>query len=301
MNDKIKEQVASLLKDRFQREALAALITEYVQPQHLTNDFVSDLLTTRALNPGDSLVKSIRRGIDVRTLVPGAVHLASEITKEDRINHILDGADVKVMYNMWELESGNLGTVQEIRNEMAAKLRDFYINKVFTALTSVWTAVNTPLNYTSVGGAITATSLEDAIDRINQTTPGAKAIVGSRAAVTPITKFGAFWTDGTNVAGSQTAIDEIRNSGRLGKYYGVPIIAVDQRFDNPYDYNALVPTDKILVVGESVGEFITYGQARTKVWDDMNPTPPYTYIEMYQQFGMIIDNAQGIYLLGNLS
>lgn len=301
MNDKTKEQVAALLKDRTQRDALAAMLTEYIQPQHLTNEFISDLLTTRSLNPGDSLVKKIRRGIDVRTLVPGSVHLASEITVEERISHVIDGLDVKVMYNMWELESGSLGTVQEIRNEMTAKLRDAFVNRVYSALSSVWSASNTPDNYTSVGGAITATALENAINRINQTTSGAKAIVGSRAAVTPITKFGAFWSDGTNVGVSENALDEIRNSGRLGRYYGVPIIAVEQRYDNPYDYNALVPSDKILVIGDRVGEFVTYGQARTKVWDDMNPTPPYTFIEMYQQFGLIIDNAQGIFVLGNIS
>ena len=47
-------------------------------------------------------------------------------------------------------------------------LRDSFQNKVFTALTTAWTAINTPDNFTSVGGAITATVLEDAIDQINQ-------------------------------------------------------------------------------------------------------------------------------------
>lgn len=298
----LNEQVASLAGDKNKRDALAALIVEFVQPTHLANEFVSDILSTRALKVGDALVKKVRRGIKVRTLVPGSIHLASELTVEDRINYILDGADVKVTYNEWDLSNGDIGTVQEIRSEMAAKLKDYYTNKVFTALSTIWTTVNTPNNYTSVGGTVTATALENAINYINQNVPGgAKVILGSRAAVTPITKFGAFWTDGTNVGASQTALDEIRNSGKLGKYYGVPVVAIEQKWNNPADHDALIPTDKILVVGQNVGEFITYGDVREKQWVDMNPTPPQWMLEIYQQHGMIIDNADGIFVLGNLS
>lgn len=299
-NEKYMEQLASMMKDPAQHDALAELIVEFVQPNHLTNLFVSQLLDTRALKPGDSLVKKIRKGIEVRTLVPGAVHLASEITLNERINWILDGADVKVTYNAWELEYGEIGTVQSIRAEMAAKLRDFYFNKVFTALSTVWSAGNTPNNFTAVGGSITATALENAIDRINQTTSGVKAVVGVRSAMTPITKFGAFWNDGAGsptVWGVDSQIEKVMQTGLLGRYYGAPLIVVDQVWDNPDDYNALLPTDKILVIGEKVGEFITYGNEFSKQWVDMNPTPPQWYLELYQQFGMIIDNAQGIYVL----
>jgi len=293
----LKEAIASMLKDG-KREALAQLIIEYVQPNHLTNDFVSLLLNTRALNPGDALVKKVRKGIKVRTLVPGSIHLKSEITVHDRINYILDGADVGVTYNEWELDSGELGTVESIRTEMGAKLRDYYLGKVFTALASVWSAGNTPSNFTAVGGPLTATALENAIDNINQTTSGVKAVIGTRAALTPVTKFGAFWDDGgSNVAEVPDNIREIMATGFLGKYYGARLIALDQVYDNPMDYNALLPNDIVIVVGESVGEFITYGDVREKQWSDMRPTPPQWYLEIYQQFGMIIDRADGIHVL----
>ena len=75
----VKEAIASLMKDKNQRDALAEMIVEYVQPNHITTDFVGMLLNTRNLKPGDSLVKKLRKGIDVRTLVPGSIPLASEI------------------------------------------------------------------------------------------------------------------------------------------------------------------------------------------------------------------------------
>ena len=296
-NTQLKDAVAGLLKDG-NREALAQLIVEYAQPGHITADFISLLMNTRRMNPGDALVKKVRKGINVRTLVPGAIHLASEMTVTDRINYVLDGADVKVTANEWELESGELGTVDEIRNEMLAKLRDFYLGKVFTALTTVWTAVNTPNNFTNVGGSLTATALKNAIDRINQTTGGVRAVVGTRAALTPITTFGAGYTDGSSTSQPVPEnIKEIMQTGWLGRYYGAPILALQQEYDSPDTYNALLPNDKVLVIGENVGEFITFGDAKTKQWTDMRVTPPQWYLELYQQFGMIVDKADGIFVI----
>ena len=296
---KFKEACASLLKDG-KREALAQLIVEYVDAKHIPADMVNLLLSSRSLNPGDALVKKVRKGIKVNTLVPGRIHLASEITVSDRINYVLDGADVKVTYSEWELASGEIGTIDDIRTEMSAKLRDYYLGKVFTALSTVWTVGNTPSNFTNVGGSLTATALENAIDRINQTTTGVKAVVGTRAALAPITKFGAFYSDGVNTTYVPDNLKEIMATGFLGKYYGAPILALDQVYDNPEDYNALLPTDKVLVIGENVGEFITYGDVKTKEWVDQRPTPPQWYLELYQQFGMIIDRADGIYVIGGL-
>lgn len=299
---KIKEATAALMKDKSQRDAFAEMITEYVQPNHITTDFVGLLLNTRRLNPGDSLVKKLRKGLEVHTLVPGAIHLAHEVTVTDRVNYVLDGADVKVTWNEWELEAGEIGTIDEIRREMMAKLKDYFYNKVFTALSTVWTAVNTPYNYTNLGTAITSAALEDAIDRINQTTPGVKAVIGTRAAMTPITKFGAFWDNGgTAVEAIPSQLQEVLQRGILGRYYGAPLIVIDQVYDNLESWSTMIPTDKILVIGENVGEFITYGDVKTKQYEDPRPTPPQWFLELYQQFGMLVWNAQGIYVIGGLT
>jgi hypothetical protein len=298
----LKEAVASLAKDKNQRDALAELIVEYINPNHILVDFVSLLLNARSMKEGDVLVKKIRKGVQVRTLVPGSIHLASERYLTERANYILDGADVKVTYNEWEIESGELGSVDEIRGEMLAKLRDFYMNKVFTVLTTIWTAANTPNNFTNVGSAITATALESAIDYINENAGGVKAVVGTRAALTPITKFGAFWDEGSGISGRWSGVDsqleEVMQRGFLGKYYGAPLVALEQQYDNPEDHAVIgLPATRILVIGNNIGEFITYGEPKWKQWNDMNPTPPNWFLEVYQRFGLIIDKAEGLYVL----
>lgn len=296
----LKEAFASLVNKK-DMSAIAALLVEYVDVNHLPADIMNLIMPSRSMTEGDALVKKVRKGIKVRTLVPGRIHLASELTVSDRINFTLDGADVKVTANLWELESGELGTVESIKSEMEAKLRDYYLGKVFSSLQTVWSAVNTPNNYISVGGALNATVLKNAIDRINQTTSGVKAVIGTRAALTPITTFGAGWSDGTNLQRVDDNIKEIMSTGFLGTWYGAKIIALDQVYDNPEDYNPLLSTRAVLVIGDNVGEFITYGDVKTKDYVDMRPTPPQQYFEIYQKFGMIIDKADGIYVIDNLS
>jgi hypothetical protein len=94
---KYAEAFASLARN--DREALAAMIVEYLDPNHITVDYVGMLLDSRTLKPGDQLIKKVRKGIEVRTLVPGSIHLASEVTVVDRANYHLSGVDVKVHIN----------------------------------------------------------------------------------------------------------------------------------------------------------------------------------------------------------
>jgi len=297
------EAAASLMKDKAKREAFAAMLVEFVQPNHIVPDFVSMLLDTRALQPGDSLVKKLRTGITVRTLVPGTIPLASEVVVRDRMNYVLDQAVVKIRASQWDLDNGDIGTVASLRAEMMAKLRDYYQNKVFSALGSVWSAVNTPLNYISVGGPITATVLKAGIDYITRICGGVKAVVGVKAVMNPITEFGAFWTDPSSGATgvSDPALEEIRTSGKLGVFYGAPLVGLEQVWDNPTDYNTLLPETKIVIIGKNVGDFITFGPEKSQEYTDMRLVPPDWFLAIYQQFGLLIWRAEGIYVIDNVT
>ena len=300
-NKQLEKAVASLLQSG-DRQALAELIVEYVQPNHIPTDILNLLLDTRALNLGDSLIKKVRKGIKVYSLVPGAIHPTSEITVNERTNFNLDGAHVSVTYSDWELRAGHIGSVEEIRAEMLAKLRDFYMVKVFNMLSSIWSVSNNSSNFTSVGGVVTSTALKAAIDNVNLNGGGVKAVFGSRAAMTPITTFGAGWDIGnTDDVPVDSQLEEVMKTGFLGVYYGAPLIVFDQVYDNPDDYNPLLPTDKILVIGKKAGEFITYGPVTSEQYVDPKPTPSQWVLKLWQQFGLIVDRAEGIHVLGDLS
>lgn len=286
-------------------EALAAMIVEVFQPQHIALDAIGLILNTRSLQPGDMLMKRCRKGITVRTLYPGAIHLSNEVTVEDRAWYNLEGMDVKVHVSEWDLESGQIGTMAEIESEMRAKIRDYYINRVITLVSSLWTVANTPNNYVSVGGPLTAAVLEAGIDEVNYRTGGVRAVIGVKRVMAPITKFAQYtpYVGAPNTWGVPvpSAIEEVRRTGFVGTYYGTTIIGLDQQFDDPRTGLPLLPEHAIAVIGNNVGEFITYGDIKSKSWTDWAPTPPVRFLELWSQFGMIIDRQEGIYIIGDLT
>lgn len=290
-----KEAIAELMKR--DREKFAQLMVDVIKPGHLTEDYVSLMLKVRKLKPGDALVKRAWKGIQVRTLVPGTEQLATQPSISDRVNISLEGAVASVAVNLWDLTSGEIGTPAEIRAEMEASLRDYFVGKVFRSLSTVWSPFNTPDNYLALSTPITPTALENAIDRINDVTPGAKVVIGTKKAMAPVTKFGAFVGYGSLVGHSPDLINEVHRKGFLGKYYGVDLVAVEQVRSDPEGNVRLIPDDIILVIGKEAGEFILYGDPQVKQWDDMRFTPPYWRLEIYQQFGLVIDTAEGVFVI----
>jgi hypothetical protein len=289
--EELKQKVASLAKG--DKKALAEFIIEYTDPQHVTFDFVGQLLNTRALKQGDILAKKVRKGLRVFQHVPGTIPLKSEITVQERANYMWDTAQISVTANVKELESGELGTVDSIRTEMQAKMRDFYISKVFTALTTIWTEANTPDNFTDVGADVTKVALDDMIEVVIKATGGVRAIVGVRSALQPITEFAGWATySSTNVLADSIA-EELARTGWVGQYKGIPLVTVPLDRD-PVTNTVLVPEYKVLVVGQNVGDFVTFGDTYTQEYTDMRLVPAQWNLTFVDEFAFLVDNAQGL-------
>lgn len=292
----LNKKMAELAKT--DRRKFAEIMVEYVNPGHFTEDLVSMMLDTKRLNPGDILSVKVRKGVNkVRTLVPGQMTLSTEIVVKDRANVRLDYAYIHVTANEEELRSGEIGTPQDIRREMQLSLKDNFVGRVFNALSSVWNAANTPDFYTTVAGQINATALRQAINKVYETSGGVRGVFGTRKALAPITEFGNFVTDGSNVWGVSKNIEEIMQTGWLGRWYGAPIVAFEQSYDNLEDWSAMIPDNIVLVVGEKVGKFLLYGDPRWDEWTDKRTLPPQWNLRVAQQFGMVIDWAQGLYVI----
>lgn len=196
------------------------------------------------------------------------------------------------------MESGEIGTVDEIRQEMMAKLSDFYVVKVMNALYTLAT-INDSTNFWYVS-SLTRSTLEDAIDDIADVAGNVRAVVGRRPTLAPITKFAGYRVPvgQTEAAGYPvpvpSALEEIRRTGWFGVYYGANFIALEQVYDNPYDRNGLIKDNLIAVIGDNCGEFITYGDEREDQWSDMQTAPPTWHLRLYQQYGMLFDRMENV-------
>lgn len=299
MNEQIKKALAEVTRNSGSRKELAQVLVEWIKPNHLSAEMISLFLDTRELKPGDLLVKKLRsNNIRVRKMVPGSIHLADEISVDSRVNYTLDSHIVKVGMSLWDLERGELGSLEEIRREMTSSLLDFYVGRVFALLSSVWTAANTPNNYAEVSGSLTKSALDTAIDRITYRSGAVKAIVSVRKNLLPITEFAGYTTYDSHKQFSDPIMTEALREGWIGKYRGVNnIVGLTQQWDNPRDDNTLLPEEFVLVIGNDAGEFITFDEPRWKEYTDNRPTPPNLVLEIFQQWGLIVDRAESIYVI----
>lgn len=312
---------------RTDKKALAEVITEYVDPVYLSLDLLGNFMGTREMKFGDILVRRFKGKYNVQQIVPGQITLGQQIVVRDKAMSInLDILSAKAEYNVLELENGGPAfTPEQVRADVQAALREKLLMRTWNALGNIWKSSNasaltiTGSSYSNFqdasAGPLTGSLLDAAIDHVNYWSGGVRAIIGTQSALAPLSEFGQYKlisgpnTDNYVTTNGQPAgtFERVSPYGAGSKgvesYRGVSnIIRIPQQFDaTEYPPVPLLPTDFVLVVGDNVGEFITYGDAQTKEFVDNRPTPPYWNYETWVQFGMMIWNARGIVKIGNIS
>lgn len=313
------DRVALAELARTDRSAFAEIITEYVDPVYLTLDIASTFMNTREIQLGEVFVKRFKGKYHVQQIVPGQITLSEQITIKDKaVATNLDILAAKAGYNTLELQNGGPQfTPETIRGDVQKALQEKILMRTWDALANIWNSGNSSAltitgsstsQYIDAGGPLTSSALDAAIDHVNYWSGSVRSIIGTEAALAPLTTFGQYQIiSGSNsdnyVAQNGQPALTIQNVSPFGNgskavetYRGVTnIVRVKQIFDNTeYPPKPLLPTNFVLVVGDDIGEFFTYGGPQTKEYTDMNPTPPYWNYETWLQFGMMIWNARGI-------
>lgn len=301
------------------RRALAEVITEYVDPVYLSLDLASTFMNTREIQFGELHVKRFKGKYHVQQIVPGSITLGEQITVRDKAwSYNLDILSAKALYNTLELAHGGPAfTPETVRADVQKALNEKILMRGWNALANIWTSGNAAAltitgaaysNFLDAGGPLTSTVLDHAIDHVNYWSGKVRTIIGTEAALAPLTEFGQYrLISGSNTdnfvaingqpAGTVTNVSPYgAGSKGVESYRGVTnIVRVPQIFDNSeYPPKPLLPNNYVLVIGEDIGEFITYGGPQYKEYVDNEPTPPYWTYETYVQFGMMIWNARGL-------
>lgn len=311
-----REALAELIQT--DKAAYAEVITEYIDPVYLTLDLASTFMPTREVRFGQQLVKSFKGKYHVQQIVPGQVTLGEQIIVRNKaLSFNMDILSAKAEYNVLELEHGGPAyTPEAVRADVQAALQEKMIMRGWNALANIWTASNasaltiqgaTYSNFLDASGPLTSTVLDNAIDHVNFWSGKVRTIIGTEAALAPLSTFGQYrLISGTNTdnyvtingqpEGTYNNVSPFGGSYGVESYRGVSnIIRVPQIFDkSETPWRPLLPTDYILVIGEDIGEFATYGGPQYKEFTDNRPTPPYWNYETWIQFGMMIWNARGV-------
>lgn len=283
-------------------KAYAELITQLLQPRHITFDVFSQFMRVSERKPGDYFARKIRKGrFRARQMVPGASHLTDAIIYNAQFQYVFDRLIAGMSMNVMEIRRGELGTLEEIQKEVRNDLIDEAVSKVFNLLTTVWSATNTPSNYIDASStALTATATNTAMENTIEKAGNVKAIVGTRRALLPLYSFAGYkeiTPAGANTNGVMPLTDVLMerfNTGSVKSYNGAKVVELPQILDNrlPIINRKLVRDDVVLVVGEEAGEIVLFGSPEEQEFTDMSKQPAdYTY-HTWQEWGILLDRPE---------
>lgn len=320
MDNRISQADREALAELYQkdRHAFAEVITEYVDPVYLTLDLASTFMQTREVKLGEIYRRMFKGKYHVQRMVPGQITLGEQITvRGESLSHTWDLLSAKAEYNTLELEHGGPAyTPETVRSDVQKALAERILMRGWNLLANVWTASNASAltitgsgfsNFIDAGGPLTSTALDNAIDHVNFWTPGVRTIIGTEAALAPLSTFGQYRLISGSNSDNYVTLDgrpagTFSNVSPFGGGYGVEsyrgvsnIVRVKQIFDETVTpHRPLLPNDFVLVIGEDIGEFATYGGPQFKEFIDNRPTPPYWNYETYVQLGAMVWNAKGL-------
>lgn len=282
--------------------AYAQLITELLQPRHITLDVFGAFMPVVRRNPGDYLARRFRKGkFRARTMVPGAQHLTDAVLYNNQFTYFFDRLIAGAGMNMMEVQRGELGTLEEIKSEVAKDLIDNVTAKAFNLLTSVWNTTNTPLNYVDASSTgLTATALDYMLENIIEKAGNASVIMGTRRALLPLYAFAGYTevaSTGSNTNGilhiDEVILERFR-TGSVSTYRGVKVMEMPQVLENrlPTLNTKLIRDDVVLILGESPGEIVLFGEPGTQEHIDTTKQPADYQYWNWQEYGFMVDRPE---------
>jgi hypothetical protein len=311
MKEDIKKayaQIASKAGDS--DRVFAEIIQEVIEPRRLTLDYMNLFLNTRYLNEGDTLSKRVKTRARVLNMVPGTNHMASQISLLGTVSYTLDSLIAKVIVPYDQLRSGDIGTIQDLIKGLKSDLIDGIVVKMFNNIASTWTPyVNALTGSHFIDATVTGLTpavLTTAIEKVSAHAGSVKLITGLRSTLLPMyDSAGIIDHKNTLNPGVFTTVsvpsilEEWTRFGVISTYKGATVFEIPQiqeRSATDYD-KPLIPNNIVLVIGDSAGSSILYGQENTQEFVDYSVEPPNYSLSVWRKYGIIIDRPENIVVI----
>lgn len=298
-----------------QRSAFAEILMDVIEPNHLSLDLFSAFMPTRQMNKGDQLGKRVQRGrYPIRTMVPNSKHLHDQLSYQEQLIYVFDRLIAGVSWNLWEIQSGEVGTVEKFRSDLRADLFDELVSRVYSLLVTVWNSTDTPSNFTDASATgLTATALDTMIENVLAYAGNVRAIVGVRTALLPLYTFSLFkefvlgGTGTDRGFGLTSAFEEFTRTNRVTSYKGIPVVELPQVYRNKIMLNGansninlrdasqrMIDDTRVLVIGEEAGEVVLMDGFEYQDYTDFSFQPANYVLHGWQAYGMVVTDAQRI-------
>lgn len=255
--------LAKLASTEEGRMEIAQLIVQNIEDDFNKFDIAPYIFETKKFALGDeALFKTHKKGIVAYTTAPNA-YVPKSQNYETEFSMDFENLGVRPTCLLQDLKTGRVDSLASLISGGKEAVELERMKAVYTLLAQTYNATQNEDNY-FVSNTVNKATLDAAINRVRKKVGGRPVIIGDYDLMTQIENFDGF-------KGIEDFYKEIKAHGVLGTYRGCKLIYLPEIL-NPVTGESIVPTDKIMVVGQKIGYAASKGEPvaeQEKNIDDM--------------------------------
>lgn len=274
---------AALFKTEEGRVELSELVSQYLDDTFNKHDITPLILQMKHFKYGERpLFKTHKKGIVAyktarNSLVPMSQNYETEFTME------FENLGVHISAPKMDLKTGRLSTFANLIKDSQEAIERIRIADVWKLVTQTYNATSNKDNYFKTN-TVNDKALDSAINRVRKKVGGRPVIMADYDLMTEVEKFDKF-------KGLEEVYKEIKSFGLLGTYRGCKMVYLPEIL-NPVTEESIVPTDKIMVIGQKIGYAATLGEPVT---DQKNNFDDQTWEYRYdKEVGNVVTKPEGL-------
>ena len=268
------------------RDELAEIVKVALEDSYNKFDIIPLLFDTKHFNLGDKpMFKTHKKGIRAYWTAPNS-YVPKSQNYETEIFMQFESLGVRPECLLSDLKTGRVDSFGALISDARDAMETAIYQKIYELLAQTYNATGSASgSQASVSNTLTKTVLDDAINKVRKKVGGAPTIIGDYDLCSQIEGFDGF---------SYIALEEIRNTGILGKYKGCNIVYLPEILD-PVTQKSIVPTNKLFIVGRKIGVYGDYNDM--DMMQEININDKSGNCRLDKEMGACITKPEGIFCI----
>lgn len=268
------------------RDELAEIVKVALEDSYNKFDIIPLLFDTKHFNLGDKpMFKTHKKGIRAYWTAPNS-YVPKSQNYETEIFMQFESLGVRPECLLSDLKTGRVDSFGALISDARDAMETAIYQKIYELLAQTYNATGSASgSQASVSNTLTKTVLDDAINKVRKKVGGAPTIIGDYDLCSQIEGFDGF---------SYIALEEIRNTGILGKYKGCNIVYLPEILD-PVTQKSIVPTNKLFIVGRKIGVYGDYNDM--DMMQEINMDDKSWNCRLDKEMGACITKPEGIFCI----
>lgn len=268
------------------RDELAEIVKVALEDSYNKFDIIPLLFDTKHFNLGDKpMFKTHKKGIRAYWTAPNS-YVPKSQNYETEIFMQFESLGVRPECLLSDLKTGRVDSFGALISDARDAMETAIYQKIYELLAQTYNVTGSASgSQTSVSNTLTKTVLDNAINQVRKKVGGAPTIIGDYDLCSQIEGFDGF---------SYIALEEIRNTGILGKYKGCNIVYLPEILD-PVTQKSIVPTNKLFIVGRKIGVYGDYNDM--DMMQEININDKSWNCRLDKEMGACITKPEGIFCI----